>query len=208
MTYRLAIFDFDGTLADTFPWFVDVFNGVADRYGFRRIAASELETLRGIEGRAMMRHLALPGWKVPFIANHMRKLAARDIDRLPLFEGAAPLLRHLSAKGVTLAVVSSNAESNVRRVLGPENAGLIAHYECGASIFGKASRFRKVMARSGIPADQTIGIGDEIRDIQAARAARIACGAVLWGFARPDVLLAHAPDEVFASFDEIARRVG
>ncbi|HYG86344.1 MAG TPA: HAD hydrolase-like protein [Azospirillum sp.] len=208
MTYRLAIFDFDGTLADTFPWFIDIFNDVADRYGFRRIAPSDVEALRGSDGRAMMRHLGLPRWKVPFIANHMRKLVARDIDRIPLFDGTAPLLRRLSDKGVTLAVVSSNAEANVRRVLGPENAALIAHYECGASIFGKAAKFRKVMARSGISASQTIGIGDEIRDIEAARAANIACGAVLWGFAQPAALKAHAPDEVFASFDEIAERIG
>ena len=37
MTYRLAIFDFDGTLADSFPFFLSVFNTIADRHGFRRI---------------------------------------------------------------------------------------------------------------------------------------------------------------------------
>ena len=37
--YKLVIFDFDGTLADSFPWFAGVLNGVADRYGFRRVAA-------------------------------------------------------------------------------------------------------------------------------------------------------------------------
>lgn len=29
MRYRLAIFDFDGTLADSFPWFATVVNDVA-----------------------------------------------------------------------------------------------------------------------------------------------------------------------------------
>lgn len=208
MTYKLAIFDFDGTLADTFPWFIDVFNGVADRYRFRRMAPDDLETLRGTESRAMMQRLGIRVWKVPFIASHMRKLAARDIDRIPLFDGTAPLLRHLSDKGVIIAIVSSNAEANVRRVLGPENAALVAHYACGASIFGKHGKFRAVIARSGIPASRVIAIGDEIRDIEAARKAGIACGAVLWGFAHPDALKAHGPDELFASFDEIAERVG
>lgn len=41
---RLAVFDFDGTLADGFPWFADVFNTVADRFGFRRIDAAERES--------------------------------------------------------------------------------------------------------------------------------------------------------------------
>ena len=34
MTYRLAIFDFDGTLADSFPWFLGVVNRLADEHGF------------------------------------------------------------------------------------------------------------------------------------------------------------------------------
>jgi hypothetical protein len=35
-TYKLAIFDFDGTLADSFPFFLSVFNTIADRHGFKR----------------------------------------------------------------------------------------------------------------------------------------------------------------------------
>ncbi|WP_199229405.1 HAD hydrolase-like protein [Azospirillum sp. TSO22-1] len=206
--YTLAIFDFDGTLADTLPWFAEVFNGVADRYRFRRIAPGELEALRGVENRALMRHLGISGWKVPFIAAHMRKLAARDAHRLRLFDGAAPLLRRLHDQGVTVAIVSSNTEANVRRVLGAETAGLVAHYACGASIFGKHTKFRAVLARAGVPAGRAIAIGDEIRDIHAARRAGIACGAVTWGFALPDALKAHRPDAVFERFEEIAERMG
>jgi phosphoglycolate phosphatase len=206
--YDLAIFDFDGTLADTLPWFASVFNGVADRYRFRRIEPGELEALRGVENRALMRHLGIPVWKVPFIAGHMRQLAARDADRLRLFDGAAPLLRRLHEAGVTVAIVSSNTESNVRRVLGPETAALVAHYACGASIFGKHRRFRAVLARTRVPAARAIAIGDEIRDIDAARRAGIACGAVTWGFALPEALAARGPDAVFTSFEEIAGRLG
>ena len=46
MSYRLAIFDFDGTLADSFPYFVAVFNQVADRHAFNRIHPEELDSLR------------------------------------------------------------------------------------------------------------------------------------------------------------------
>ena len=38
MPYSLAIFDLDGTLADSFPWFLRTINDVADRFGFRRVA--------------------------------------------------------------------------------------------------------------------------------------------------------------------------
>ena len=46
--YTLVIFDFDGTLADSFPWFVKVFDTLAERYHFRRIMEQKGATLRGL----------------------------------------------------------------------------------------------------------------------------------------------------------------
>jgi phosphoglycolate phosphatase len=37
MKYRLAIFDFDGTLADSFPFFVRVINQLAEQHGFKKV---------------------------------------------------------------------------------------------------------------------------------------------------------------------------
>ena len=51
-SYKLAIFDFDGTLADTFPWFCSVINDVAVRYRFRQIDPAETDALRGLSARA------------------------------------------------------------------------------------------------------------------------------------------------------------
>ena len=45
--YDLAIFDFDGTLADSAAWFRSRINQVAQRYGFRQVTDEELERLRG-----------------------------------------------------------------------------------------------------------------------------------------------------------------
>ena len=68
MPYKLALFDFDGTLADSFPWFTTVVNDAADKYGFRRIARHEFDTLRGKSAREMIAHLGVRRWKLPFIA--------------------------------------------------------------------------------------------------------------------------------------------
>ena len=48
-TCALAIFDLDGTLADSFPWFVCVLNGVADQFRFRRVAEHEIGDLRRVQ---------------------------------------------------------------------------------------------------------------------------------------------------------------
>ncbi|WP_395459745.1 HAD hydrolase-like protein [Azospirillum melinis] len=201
--HRLAIFDFDGTLADSFPWFVGVLNGVADRYGFNRVQADEVELLRGYDARQIMRHLQVPGWKLPFIANHMRRLMARDIDGIRLFDGVPDMLRAITERGVTVAVVSSNSVENIRRILGPEATGQIAHFGCGASLFGKAAKFRRMLRITGVPASHAVGIGDEVRDIEAARTVGMACAAVAWGYTRGDALAARHPDRLLARVEEI-----
>ncbi|MBK1836088.1 HAD hydrolase-like protein [Azospirillum sp. YIM B02556] len=201
--YRLAIFDFDGTLADSFPWFVGVLNGVADRYGFNRVQAGEVERLRGYDARQIMRHLGVSNWKLPFIANHMRELMARDIDGIGLFDGVPEMLRVLNGRGVTVAIVSSNSVENIRGILGAEAAGRVAHFGCGASLFGKAAKFRKMLRMTGVPADQAVAIGDEVRDIDAARKVGIGCAAVTWGYARGDALAARRPDRLLTRVEEI-----
>lgn len=203
MRYRLAVFDFDGTLADSFPWFLRVVNDAADRYRFRRIEPDEVDALRGWDPRRLNAHLGIPAWKLPLVATYLRRRMAGEIDGISLFPGVPRMLRALSDAGVAVAVVTSNAQDNVARVLGP-HAAHVGHYGCGASLFGKRAKLREVLRATGIPAAEAIGIGDEIRDLQAARAEGMAFGGVTWGYAHADALRAHAPDALFASVDEIA----
>ena len=203
MPYSLAIFDLDGTLADSFPWFLRNVNDVADRFGFRRIEDNDVEELRHAGSREIIRRLEVPVWKLPGIATHMRRMKAADLDGIPLFSGASAMLHALRDGGVTLALVSSDHEANARQQLG-EAARLFAHFDCGASLFGKVKKFRRVVKRAGFAPSQAISIGDEIRDIEAARDAGIACAAVTWGYAAPNALRARAPEMLFERMEDIA----
>jgi phosphoglycolate phosphatase len=207
MAYDLVIFDFDGTLADSAGWTAGVFNDVAARYGYRCVSEDELQMLRGRNNREIVRYLGVPTWKLPFIATHMRKLIARDAAQIRLFDGVDHLLWRLTERGVACAVVSSNTEETIRRILGPGNAARIAMFECGASLFGKASKFRRVLKRSGVAADRAICIGDEARDIEAAAQAGLPSGAVTWGYATTDLLREHRPTLVFDTMDAIVDAV-
>lgn len=207
MTYSLAIFDLDGTLADSFPWFRHHVNGVADRFGFRRVADEDVDSLRRAGSREILARLDVPPWKLPVIARHMRRLKATHIADIPLFDGADAMLRALADGGVRLALVSSDSETNARTQLG-DLAALFFHFDCGASLFGKAAKFRRAVRRAGLSPAQAIAIGDEIRDIEAARAAGIACGAVHWGFAAPNALQALTPDLMFERMEDIAHALG
>lgn len=207
MRYRLAIFDFDGTLADSFSWFVVIMNRLADDHGFRRIEEHEIETLRGRTARQNFADFGVPAWKLPRIGRDFRRHMARDIARIALFPGVDRLLQGLAERGIRTAIVTSNSTGNVRQVLGSENAALIQHYACGVSLFGKRAKLRGVLRSSGAAAAEALCIGDEIRDLEAARAEGIAFGAVSWGYTSPEALLAHDPEEMFSTVDEILQKL-
>jgi len=203
VSYGLVVLDFDGTLADSFDWFGSVLNGVADRYRFRRVTAEDVEGLRKLGAREILRHLGIPRWKVPLIARHMHGLAARDIDQLRPFPGIAAMLDGLHAAGVPLAVLSSNREDVVRGVLGAESAGRIAAWSCGASVFGKARRLRRLVAGSRVSPSRVLCVGDEMRDAEAARSVGCAFGAVAWGYTDAQALAAFGPDHLFREPGEV-----
>jgi phosphoglycolate phosphatase len=188
MTYRLALFDFDGTLADSFPFFLSVFNTIADRHAFRRIDVERANELRHYSVREMMDHVGMPAWKLPLASKTFVAMMRDSAHAIALFDGIAPALRHLHERGVVLAVVSSNAEHNVRTVLGPELAALIRRFDCGMSIFGKASRIRAVLRACDVAPADALYIGDQTTDAEAARKAGVAFGAVHWGYATIEAL--------------------
>ncbi|AEE66017.1 haloacid dehalogenase-like hydrolase [Bordetella pertussis] len=204
MKYRLAAFDFDGTLADTLPWFESVMDGVADKYGFRKASAADKAQLRHRSTREIMAFLEVPVWKLPAIMAHVRQLM-REIDpAVRMFAGVPAALAQLKAAGLRLAVCSSNSLDNVRRVLGPQTGALIDDYECGADLFGKPAKLARLMARHGVERTRCILIGDEMRDIDAARKAGVMAGSVAWGYNHVDALRARAPDEIFEQVADLA----
>lgn len=206
MRYQLFIFDFDGTLADSGPWMFEAMNKVAARFGLRQLSRERIEELRGKDNRTIMREVGVSWWRLPQIATYVRRLAD-DAPPPPLFDGVPEMLRALHGAGAKLALVSSNSETTIRRALGAENAALVSCFGCNASMFGKASKFREALKRTGVSAAHAITIGDETRDIEASRKAKIACGAVGWGYATPALLRAHAPDHLFDTPAEIAALV-
>jgi phosphoglycolate phosphatase len=203
MKYKLAIFDFDGTLADTFPFFLSLVDHLADKYHIDRVNPADIEKLRGLHAREMMQHFQVPFWKLPIIGRHVKSLMARNIDQISLFDGIDAVIKDLSDLGIILVVVSSNSHENIVKVLGMDTAALFDHFECGSSIFGKSGRFKKVLKKFKIDPSEVIAIGDEIRDIEASQKMNIPCGAVSWGYTKLDALLEYEPTYVFNSVSDI-----
>jgi phosphoglycolate phosphatase len=204
MRYPLVIFDFDGTLADSFPWVLKTVDEVADRFKFRRVRAGEMEELRRCDAREVMRRLGVPRWKVPMIARYVRTRMAQDVDQIAMFPGAGEMIDQLADAGLRLAVVSANSEATIRTVLGP-HARHISAIAGGVSLFGKRGKLLRMSRLTGVEPRLAMVIGDELRDLNAAKAARMAFGAVSWGLTRPEALAVGQPTALFHQMSDIPK---
>jgi phosphoglycolate phosphatase len=191
--YRLIIFDCDGTLADTLPGMQHIYNEVAGGMGLPLVEDAQLDTLRTLHGDALLRALQVPLWKLPVLVAKMRRAMGACRRQWLLFDGIPTALNALFRKGFHLAIVSSNSRQNVIGVLGAELASLIRDFDCSASIFGKASRLKRLLRRTGISASHTIYVGDEVRDSEAAKECGITFAAVTWGYHGEELLRAQDP---------------
>lgn len=204
MRYPLVIFDFDGTLADSFPWVLKTMDEVSDRFKFRRVRDGELEELRYCDAREVMRRLGVPRWKLPMIARYVRTRMAADVDQIGLFPGAGEMIDQLADAGLRLAVVSANGEATIRAVLGA-HARRISAVSGGVSLFGKRGKLLRMSRLAGVEPRRVMVIGDELRDLNAAKAARMAFGAVSWGLTRPEAMEAGKPDALFHQMSDIPK---
>jgi phosphoglycolate phosphatase len=204
--YRLAIFDFDGTLADSLPWFRASFQDMIARFDLAAVGDDEIEGLRAMSAREIMARLNVSMWQLPAIVSDMRKRKLAAASEIALFDGVPAMLAELRRLGIKTAIVSSDSEASVRHVFGP-TAALVSSFDCGAALFGKHWKFRRVAKRLGARPDEAICIGDEIRDIEAAKAAGMDSGAVAWGYALPGALQAAGPTHLFGSIEEMTEKV-
>ncbi|MEN2711715.1 HAD hydrolase-like protein [Sphingomonas sp. NPDC092331] len=204
---RLVIFDFDGTLSDSGDWFLSVVDELARKFRFRTVQPDEVDMLRNKSSRDVIAFLGISRWKLPLIARHVRRLVGRNAHQIELFPGTPDLLEQIAATGVKIALVTSNAEANVRKILGPEHAARIDCFACGSSLFGKAPKFRRVLKKMGVKPGEVLAVGDETRDIDAAREVGMRAGSVLWGYAAEELLIAMRPDVLFRTPQDIIEHV-
>ena len=205
-SYRLVIFDFDGTLADSLPWFRASFQDMIARFDLAPVRDDEIEGLRGLSAREIMARLNISMWQLPAIVSDMRKRKLAAASEISLFADIPAMLDELRCHDIKIAIVSSDSEASVRQVLGP-TAARIDRFDCGAAMFGKHWKFRRVARKLGVKPSETICIGDELRDIDAAIAAGMNSGAVAWGYALPSALHAAGPTHLFNSIEEMIRQL-
>ena len=184
---KYIVFDFDGTLADTF----DVIKTIAmNEYSEYDI---DVELFKSEGAKGMLKLLKLPRWKIPgMILNVTSKL--RNSKDIKLFPGIVDLLNELK-DNYKIGIVSSSSREIINNTLKDYNIeNLFEFVYSESSLFGKQTFLKKMCTKHNINPLEVIYVGDEDRDIIAAKKANIKTIAVTWGFNTKEKLSKENPD--------------
>jgi phosphoglycolate phosphatase len=201
---RTAIFDFDGTIADTFDAVVAALNALASEFGYRQADPSEVQQLRGLAPIEVAQRLGVAWPKLPKIVAQVRKRIAASMPQVQPCAGVPEALRSLHARGLSLGLLTSNSRENVDLFLGshPLQFDFIS---TGSGLWSKHRRLSALLRRRGLAVGETAYVGDEIRDIEAGRKLGMRVIAVGWGYTAPQLLSDHKPDQLIMHPDELVR---
>lgn len=179
---RAIIFDFDGTIADSFQYVYDFLAREAGVAGSQAEAAAM--QYRGLSMKAMALKLGIPLWRLPFLYFKGRRVMRRHLMHVQPFGGMPEIIEALHAGGDQLFIVSANSARNVRMFLRQNRLdGYFKGVRGGAGIMGKVAIIRQVIARYRLSKSECWYIGDEVGDMVAAKVVGVRAVAVTWGFA-------------------------
>ncbi|WP_017325595.1 HAD hydrolase-like protein [Synechococcus sp. PCC 7336] len=194
---RVVLFDFDGTVADSMDAVVRVANRLAAELGTPRVAPEDIARLRQQQLRQVLREARVPLWKLPWMLQRVRRELRQEIATIQPIAGMPETLRQLQQQGFRLGILTSNARSNVAEFLHERALTDVFEIACSeASIFGKGRMLRRCLRQYDLAADRTTYVGDETRDIEAARRNGVRAIAVEWGFNTRQPLLDCKPDGI------------
>jgi phosphoglycolate phosphatase len=176
------IFDFDGTLADTFTLIVDVSYRLSPRT--RRLSSQEIAGLRQLPLLKAVRRLGISRRYMPFMILLIRRRLTQRMDEVLPCEGVLPVLHQLHKRGHRLFILTSNYRENVDIFLKHhkiENLFTEVDTVYFASEFTKTFALKKLLTRYGLDAKESYYIGNEDLDMQAAERVDIRGVATTWG---------------------------
>ena len=176
------IFDFDGTIADSLPAFVAVFNRTV-RSGDNPVTTEEIAELRDYSISKAARALGVRWWQIPkLIVRGMPYFYALVPDLKPC-KDIPVVLKSLHERGDKLFIVTSNTKESVTVFLEVNNLSeYFTDISTNAGLYNKSRYIRRLMKRNHLKRSQSVYVGDESRDVKAARLAMIRIASVTWGF--------------------------
>ncbi|QQY07894.1 MAG: HAD-IA family hydrolase [Candidatus Xiphinematobacter sp.] len=190
---KLLVFDFDGTIADTFQASLCIFNEMAAEFGYRPILSGEVEIAREMSARQLMKYLGISTVHLPKISLRGFQLLYSRIENILPIRGMPELLHELGDRGIPMGILTSNSGENVRAFLHRNRLEIFSFTHSSSHLFGKGHEIKTILRRNQLSAQEIIFVGDETRDVEAAQQAKVPIIAVGWGYSSYRVLKASNP---------------
>ncbi|MFA5142387.1 MAG: HAD-IA family hydrolase [Candidatus Woesearchaeota archaeon] len=201
---KLIIFDFDGTIANTIPVAIKVGNELAPKYLKQKIDFKRIFYEEGMH--ALITETKLSKFKIPFIVRRFRKEMKLYFGAVKLNPGMKGLIKKLKSEGYAIGIITSNSKHNVTSFL---KKNYMSDYfdfvKTNVSLFTKAWKIRRIMRKYKVSKKQSYIIGDEVRDILAAKKAGIRSIAVTWGMNSKTLLKKQRPSAIVDNAEQIYR---
>ena len=203
MKIKILIFDFDGTIADTFQSMVEISNHLAGEFNFKKIQAHEVDDYKDKTSQEMLKLLKVPTLKVPRIAHRAKRELNKRMSMIKPVPGLTEILREIKSLNYKMGILSSNSLENVNKFLQQHDLNLFDFVLTSSRFWSKNYGLKKLIAQNGYHPQDILYIGDETRDIEAARKSGISVAAVTWGYNSSKVLKNFQPDYILHSPQEL-----
>ncbi len=206
--YRLVVFDWDGTLADSTDIIAEALRGACADVGQPVPDAASARYVIGLGLRDALAYVApgLPPERYPELSSHYRRrFLARDPE-IPLFSGARELLDELAGAGYLLAVATGKTRLGLDRAMAASGlAGRFHATRCADESRPKPhpEMLLHLMDALAVTPASTLMIGDTTHDLELARDAGADAVAVAYGAHPPEGLVRLGPRATVHSVTEL-----
>lgn len=204
----VLIFDFDGTIADSIETITRIYNGLAIQYGFKVLDKEEIKKIRGMTPWRILMDLRTTWvsiFKIPFLIRKIEYKLAEEIGLLKPFPGIKEVVKKLRVSGFKMGIITSDLEKIVKKFLKANNMEDFDFIFSSGRIFNKDRLIKRFLNENNLDGENIYYIGDEIRDIQAAKSSGVKSIAVTWGFATKEALKNQNPNFLVDSPFELTK---
>ena len=191
---KVIIFDFDGTLADTIDILLSITNRLSAEFGFKSATKEELAQLSNLNSWQILQYSGISIFKFPLLIRRLKAELHSEVPHIQLFPGIKEVLLELKKRGFQLGIITSNSRENVLGTLEKNGLQDTFTFIYSGSTFGKHKVINKWLRIENIHTEKVVYVGDEIRDIDAAKKTGIKVIAVGWGFNSHEALAAQNPN--------------
>lgn len=190
--FKNFVFDFDGTIVDSGEM---IYKNLRETLS---IPIPPFHELRKLPAHKLISSLKFGKLEIPKLVFQVRSNYKQFLPTLPLIENMSETLISMHRQGARLFLCTSNSAENVNAFLELHKLDSAFENVVGTmSIFGKSYGIKKTLKKFKLSPHETIYVGDETRDIEAAKKAGISCASVSWGFNERTLLETYKPDFLF-----------